>query len=105
MYKRQGCRRQSDVGWKKNCVPSCPGGKLMKARCPIRETPSRTKWWRPPQPTWASPMYGVENDPARDLTAPDSRAMSTSSLIHISEPTRLRRISYAVFCLKKKKKQ
>ena len=27
------------------------------------------------------------------------------SLIHISEPTRLRRISYAVFCLKKKKKR
>src|SRR5660398_275401 len=27
------------------------------------------------------------------------------SLIHISEPTRLRRISYAVFCLKKKNKQ
>src|SRR5660398_125954 len=27
------------------------------------------------------------------------------SLIHISEPTRLRRISYAVFCLKKKKHQ
>src|SRR5660397_266974 len=26
------------------------------------------------------------------------------SLIHISEPTRLRRMSYAVFCLKKKKK-
>ena len=26
------------------------------------------------------------------------------SLIHISEPTRLRRISYAVFCLKKKSK-
>ena len=25
------------------------------------------------------------------------------SLIHISEPTRLRRISYAVFCLKKNK--
>ncbi len=25
------------------------------------------------------------------------------SLIHISEPTRLRRISYAVFCLKKKR--
>ena len=29
----------------------------------------------------------------------------TLSLIHISEPTRLRRISYAVFCLKKKKEQ
>ncbi len=27
------------------------------------------------------------------------------SLIHISEPTRLRRISYAVFCLKKKNKE
>src|SRR5665809_171221 len=27
------------------------------------------------------------------------------SLIHISEPTRLRRISYAVCCLKKKKKE
>src|SRR5660397_68858 len=26
-------------------------------------------------------------------------------LVHISEPTRLRRISYAVFCLKKKKKE
>src|SRR5450756_3007128 len=29
----------------------------------------------------------------------------TLSLIHISEPTRLGMISYAVFCLKKKKKQ
>ena len=32
------------------------------------------------------------------------RAMNLS-LIHISEPTRLRRISYAVFCLKKKKQE
>src|SRR5660397_68725 len=31
-------------------------------------------------------------------------ADNSLSLIHISEPTRLRRISYAVFCLKKKKK-
>jgi len=43
---------------------------------------------------------------------PDSRlkpyvwgVAATLSLIHISEPTRLRRISYAVFCLKKKKKK
>ena len=37
--------------------------------------------------------FDVENpDGSQDL-----------SLIHISEPTRLRRISYAVFCLKKKK--
>ena len=32
-------------------------------------------------------------------------AMWILSLIHISEPTRLGMISYAVFCLKKKKKQ
>src|SRR5665254_24657 len=33
-----------------------------------------------------------------------SRARRCLSLIHISEPTRLLSISYAVFCLKKKKK-
>src|SRR5450759_5588909 len=33
-----------------------------------------------------------------------SRAARRLSLIHISEPTRLGMISYAVFCLKKKKK-
>ena len=32
-------------------------------------------------------------------------AAPTLSLIHISEPTRLGMISYAVFCLKKKKKK
>src|SRR5450756_2966028 len=32
-------------------------------------------------------------------------AVQVLSLIHISEPTRLGMISYAVFCLKKKKKQ
>src|SRR5660397_279760 len=32
-----------------------------------------------------------------------SQTIQILSLIHISEPTRLRRISYAVFCLKKKK--
>src|SRR5450756_2667147 len=33
------------------------------------------------------------------------RSVKDLSLIHISEPTRLGMISYAVFCLKKKKKQ
>eukprot|EP00658_Telonema_sp_P-2_P044098 TRINITY_DN31965_c0_g1_i1.p1 TRINITY_DN31965_c0_g1~~TRINITY_DN31965_c0_g1_i1.p1 ORF type:complete len:109 (-),score=39.71 TRINITY_DN31965_c0_g1_i1:27-353(-) len=33
-----------------------------------------------------------------------SSSSSSLSLIHISEPTRLLSISYAVFCLKKKKK-
>src|SRR5450756_1585311 len=35
----------------------------------------------------------------------DACAMQILSLIHISEPTRLGMISYAVFCLKKKKKK
>src|SRR5665648_1221001 len=39
------------------------------------------------------------------LTSGGSGAVPALSLIHISEPTRLGMISYAVFCLKKKKKQ
>src|SRR5450756_2741996 len=35
---------------------------------------------------------------------PWQRKVALLSLIHISEPTRLGMISYAVFCLKKKKK-
>eukprot|EP00658_Telonema_sp_P-2_P078960 TRINITY_DN7525_c0_g1_i18.p1 TRINITY_DN7525_c0_g1~~TRINITY_DN7525_c0_g1_i18.p1 ORF type:complete len:125 (+),score=23.01 TRINITY_DN7525_c0_g1_i18:198-572(+) len=38
-------------------------------------------------------------------TAPSGRVGALLSLIHISEPTRLLSISYAVFCLKKKKKK
>src|SRR5450756_780569 len=40
--------------------------------------------------------HGVAHTPARTVYL---------SLIHISEPTRLGMISYAVFCLKKKKKR
>src|SRR5660397_275270 len=39
------------------------------------------------------------------LVNPGAWTHYSLSLIHISEPTRLRRISYAVFCLKKKKNQ
>src|SRR5660397_10584 len=45
------------------------------------------------------PIYG-ENKVHQQLKE-DGYSVSLS-LIHISEPTRLRRISYAVFCLKKK---
>src|SRR5678810_1400321 len=38
------------------------------------------------------------------LTATTLRLVEGLSLIHISEPTRQAEISYAVFCLKKKKK-
>src|SRR5665809_26196 len=37
-----------------------------------------------------------------DVGKRSARGFHELSLIHISEPTRLRRISYAVFCLKKK---
>eukprot|EP00658_Telonema_sp_P-2_P049363 TRINITY_DN37533_c0_g1_i1.p1 TRINITY_DN37533_c0_g1~~TRINITY_DN37533_c0_g1_i1.p1 ORF type:complete len:140 (-),score=43.75 TRINITY_DN37533_c0_g1_i1:127-546(-) len=40
---------------------------------------------------------------AQDEPPPDAK-IEGLSLIHISEPTRLLSISYAVFCLKKKKK-
>ena len=43
-----------------------------------------------------TPIYG---------TAILADAVVLLSLIHISEPTRLLSISYAVFCLKKKKQQ
>ena len=48
--------------------------------------------------------WGAEKAYQRDFY--DERYIGADinlSLIHISEPTRLRRISYAVFCLKKKK--
>src|SRR5450759_5685159 len=43
-------------------------------------------------------------DPTQRLDGFDATKSLILSLIHISEPTRLGMISYAVFCLKKKKK-
>src|SRR5665648_1238389 len=40
-----------------------------------------------------------------DVDPGGARLFNALSLIHISEPTRLGMISYAVFCLKKKKQQ
>src|SRR5660398_77500 len=51
---------------------------------------------RPPVPPPSPPAKPPHHAPA---------GSQHLSLIHISEPTRLRRISYAVFCLKKKKKK
>eukprot|EP00658_Telonema_sp_P-2_P016018 TRINITY_DN16202_c0_g1_i1.p1 TRINITY_DN16202_c0_g1~~TRINITY_DN16202_c0_g1_i1.p1 ORF type:complete len:128 (+),score=50.54 TRINITY_DN16202_c0_g1_i1:178-561(+) len=44
-------------------------------------------------------------DPADCMTLYNYGVLLELSLIHISEPTRLLSISYAVFCLKKKKKK
>src|SRR5450756_2930343 len=50
------------------------------------------------QPTLVDRMANV-----RRIWRPTSGEVLDLSLIHISEPTRLGMISYAVFCLKKKK--
>src|SRR5450756_367425 len=44
-------------------------------------------------------------DAETEVTGPPASVGYDLSLIHISEPTRLGMISYAVFCLKKKKKK
>src|SRR5678816_3399511 len=52
-------------------------------------------------------LEGEPLHPPVDLEHPDiirNGGIEPLSLIHISEPTRLLSISYAVFCLKKKKK-
>ena len=48
--------------------------------------------------------YSQEGDAfgAKDINATNEAINQILSLIHISEPTRPRLISYAVFCLKKK---
>ena len=58
---------------------------------PLSTTPEAT------QPTTAKFSVGVVL-PTKD----EPRWIQDLSLIHISEPTRLLSISYAVFCLKKK---
>ena len=52
---------------------------------------------------WNALMLSAIADTA--AATPDERLLDAArlSLIHISEPTRLLSISYAVFCLKKKK--
>ena len=52
-------------------------------------------------------MHGVSRDTidtaaAAEYGLPVPNVPGLPSLTHISEPTRLRRITYAVFCLKKK---
>ena len=50
------------------------------------------------------PPEQVQTLRAHLRTCPECQRVYDLSLIHISEPTRLGMISYAVFCLKKKKK-
>src|SRR5665809_16284 len=74
-------------------------------RVQITKVDSGSGYWKPGQFGYAISysthpgMFTMDKGPS----APGE--LSYLSLIHISEPTRLRRISYAVFCLTKKKKQ
>src|SRR5450756_1512241 len=52
---------------------------------------------------WARSRRAARRSLRPDGRAPAHRDVHHLSLIHISEPTRLGMISYAVFCLKKKK--
>eukprot|EP00658_Telonema_sp_P-2_P050428 TRINITY_DN38469_c0_g1_i1.p1 TRINITY_DN38469_c0_g1~~TRINITY_DN38469_c0_g1_i1.p1 ORF type:complete len:181 (+),score=49.55 TRINITY_DN38469_c0_g1_i1:151-693(+) len=60
-----------------------------------------------PRSAWGASSQQIRSAVREEPTAgPGRRVVSTDiglSLIHISEPTRLLSISYAVFCLKKKK--
>src|SRR5660398_290733 len=69
----------------------------------IRRTPNST----PLYSSAASDVYKRQprGGRGRPRRPPRPRPGLPLSLIHISEPTRLRRISYAVFCLKKKTKK
>src|SRR5450756_2179050 len=53
----------------------------------------------------STPKSLIGNKGYRKYLKMDRDTVSLLSLIHISEPTRLGMISYAVFCLKKKKKK
>src|SRR5450756_1469978 len=72
-------------------------GRLLGTRCGNASCEEQ-RIFLPPRthcPDCLSPSVWVE--------APTVGEIYTLSLIHISEPTRLGMISYAVFCLKKKK--
>eukprot|EP00658_Telonema_sp_P-2_P052537 TRINITY_DN40767_c0_g1_i1.p1 TRINITY_DN40767_c0_g1~~TRINITY_DN40767_c0_g1_i1.p1 ORF type:complete len:127 (+),score=20.03 TRINITY_DN40767_c0_g1_i1:76-456(+) len=96
VYKRQGARfGQQPLG--------CADTKFHVHR---REhvTACQARVFGPPgsgPPLWVS--YGSGHEAATPLHSLTNGAPVLLSLIHISEPTRLLSISYAVFCLKKKK--
>ena len=58
-----------------------------------------------PDETGFNNAYFLVREIPDGLQISTGNIVDTLSLIHISEPTRLLSISYAVFCLKKKKQQ
>src|SRR5450759_1837771 len=71
---------------------------LPKSRNSYRLLDGETK-----QPHGLAEVWIVGRDWLYRANRLNGRTLKDLSLIHISEPTRLGMISYAVFCLKKKK--
>eukprot|EP00825_Cyclidium_porcatum_P037505 TRINITY_DN4155_c0_g2_i3.p2 TRINITY_DN4155_c0_g2~~TRINITY_DN4155_c0_g2_i3.p2 ORF type:complete len:147 (-),score=42.42 TRINITY_DN4155_c0_g2_i3:9-449(-) len=79
-------------------------------QCKSKDLTSIIKWITEYQEKQAIEMsiqdnYGQQNQNVEGNQNLDKKEDNNLSLIHISEPTRLGMISYAVFCLKKKKKK
>src|SRR5665809_158144 len=72
---------------------------------PEPEDDLRTCWQRDQDRVVHSKAFRRLGHKTQVFLAPEGDHYRVLSLIHISEPTRLRRISYAVFCLKTKKKR
>src|SRR5678815_2733833 len=78
-------------------APVAPGIRVLALRTPTLPPAAHTNVY----------LVGPDAGPVAVIDPgspyPDQQAILDLSLIHISEPTRLLSISYAVFCLKKKK--
>src|SRR5660397_265345 len=83
--------------WPAVCAPASPSSQEHQ-RGQHPHTPSSQNQYAQGSRTPSQPSPSCHPEPS-------CRRQPHLSLIHISEPTRLRRISYAVFCLKKKKKK
>src|SRR5450756_2664758 len=81
----------------------CPGDPMGLARGLAHRTVTKTVEDHAANRSGRGIVPGSNAVPGRDPPAGSAQSQYLS-LIHISEPTRLGMISYAVFCLKKKKK-
>src|SRR5660398_326696 len=108
-----------DRKWRPCCPPRAARSRRKVAPIPDRHSAEWGSWEgtsslssarRPQKPLPARPpadhksIRPEQYSPQLVRTSPQSLPEDCPlhlSLIHISEPTRLRRISYAVFCLKK----
>src|SRR5674476_479173 len=81
--------------------------KALEEPSPVSIRINPAKWGKIPSDServpWCSNGYYLKTRPSYTLD-PLLHSGCYLSLIHISEPTRQAEISYAVFCLKKKKK-